>query len=221
MQATSTKERTCWRCRVDTGSAIVCPGCAAVQPLAPEADLFAVLGLLRDLRLDAADLERRYHAASRAVHPDRHQTAGATERELSLRASAAVNRAYRTLRDPVARARYWLELHGRRGQSGPAVPPAIAADVFETQEKLEELRAARPGPRADALRVEVETLRTSLADRLDALRDDLVAHFPTWNDGGNLDDLQRRLAEIAYLRTLLGDVEEALGEGLRGTHHRH
>jgi molecular chaperone HscB len=221
MQATSTKERTCWRCRADTESAVVCPGCAAVQPLAPETDLFTVLDLPRDLRIDAADLEGRYHAASRAVHPDRHQTAGATERELSLRASAAVNRAYRTLRDPVARARYWLELHGMRGQSGPAVPAAIAADVFETQEKLEELRGATPGTQADELRAEVETLRASLATRLDDLRVALVAQFPAWNAGAGLEELQRRLAEIAYLRTLLGDVEEALGDGLRDTHHRH
>src|SRR5207244_305948 len=86
---------------------------------------------------------RRDHAASRAVHPGRFQTASRRERELSLAGSAAVNRAYRTLRDPVARGRYWLELHGARlGDGSPQVPPAIAAEVFETQEKLEELRAA-------------------------------------------------------------------------------
>jgi molecular chaperone HscB len=222
MQATSTKERTCWRCRADAAGAVVCPRCEAVLPVAPDTDLFTVLGLPRGLELDAADLERRYHAASRAVHPDRHQTAGAAERELSLAASAAVNRAYRTLRDPVARGRYWLELHGvRPGQRGPSVPAAIAADVFETQEKLEELRSAPAGPQATALRGDVEALRASLAQRLDGLRDDLVACFPGWNDGRGLEDLDRRLAEIAYLRTLLGDVEDALGEGLRGTHHRH
>ena len=37
----------------------------------------------------------------------------------------------------------------------------------------------------------------------------------------NQPALRRRLAEIAYLRTLLGDVEDAIGEGLRGTDHRH
>jgi molecular chaperone HscB len=194
-----------------------------VQPLPAEIDLFAVLGLPRRLVVDAAELERRYHAASRAVHPDRFQTAGERERELSLAASAAVNRAYRTLRDPVARGRYWLELHGARlGDAGAAVPAAIAGEVFETQEKLEALRAAgatAPG----AIRDEVTACRDTLAARLAALRAALAEGYAAANGDGtaSIEALRRRLAEIAYLRTLLGDVEEALGEGLRGTDHRH
>jgi molecular chaperone HscB len=212
-------EHACWRCGTDPGAALACPRCAAIQPLPPGADLFAVLGLPRHLAVDGADLERRYHAASRAVHPDRHQTADARERELSLAASASVNRAYRTLRDPIARGRYWLELHGAAlGENGAHVPPEIAAEVFETQEKLAELRAAA-GPDAEALHVDARRMHEHLSARLAALRDALVASY---GDGKPaLDGLRRRLAEIAYLRTLLGDIEDALGEGLRGTNHRH
>ena len=219
MQAAADTRQECWSCRAERGAALVCPRCAAIQPLSADADLFTVLDLPRRLTLDPADLERRYHAASRAVHPDRFQTASRRERELSLAASAAVNRAYRTLRDPVARGRYWLELHGARlGDGGPQVPPAIAAEVFETQEKLEELRAAaRPD-----LRREVEALRDGFTTRLGTLRDELCALYASANGGApSLDELKRRLSEIAYLRTLLGDIEDATGEGLRGTDHRH
>ncbi len=203
MQAAADTRQECWQCRAERGAALVCPRCAAIQPLSADADLFTVLDLPRQLTLDPADLERRYHAASRAVHPDRFQTASRRERELSLAASAAVNRAYRTLRDPVARGRYWLELHGARlGDGGPQVPPAIAAEVFETQEKLEELRG--------------------FTTRLGTLRDELCALYASANGGApSLDELKRRLSEIAYLRTLLGDIEDATGEGLRGTDHRH
>jgi len=219
MQAAEDTRRECWKCRAEPGAALVCPRCAAIQPLPPDADLFAVLGLPRQLALDLADLERRYHAASRAVHPDRFQTAGPRERELSLGASAAVNRAYRTLRDPVARGRYWLELHGARlGDGGPQVPAPIAAEVFETQEKLEELRTAA----SPELRREVEALRARFTGRLGVLRDELSALYASANGGApSLDELKRRLSEIAYLRTLLGDIEDATGEGLRGTDHRH
>ena len=219
MQAAGHTRQECWKCRAERGAALVCPRCAAIQPLSADADLFTVLDLPRQLTLDLADLERLYHAASRAVHPDRFQTASRRERELSLAASAAVNRAYRTLRDPVARGRYWLELHGARlGDGGPQVPPAIAAEVFETQEKLEELRAAaRPD-----LRREVEALRDGFTTRLGTLRDELCALYASANGGApSLGELKRRLSEIAYLRTLLGDIEDATGEGLRGTDHRH
>jgi molecular chaperone HscB len=202
----------------------VCAGCGAVQPLRPDADLFAVLGLPRALQVDAADLERRYHAASRAVHPDRYQTASERDQQLSLTASAAVNRAYRTLRDPVSRGRYWLELHGMRlGEGRPDVPPALAADVFETQELLEEFRAAGSGAEATKLRGDVERVRDRFAARLAGLGSDLIDGFArSAGDGAaDLERLRGRLAEIAYLRTLVGDIEETLGEGLRGTNHRH
>src|SRR3990172_833609 len=115
---TATTRRDCWKCGATAPAALVCPRCGGVQPIAPGIDLFAVLGLPRRLAVDVDDLERRYHAASRDVHPDRYQTAGAQELELSVAASAAANRAYRTLKDPVARGRYWLELHGRRLADG-------------------------------------------------------------------------------------------------------
>src|SRR5262249_10827257 len=158
MEAAANRERECWRCGAETAGALACPRCEAIQRLDRDVDLFAVLGLPRRLPIDPVALERRYHDASRLVHPDRHQPASPEERELSLAASTAVNRAYRTLRDPVARARYWLELHGERlAEDGARVPPEIAAEVFETQERLAHLPAA--GPRADRLRAQLRAVR--------------------------------------------------------------
>ena len=194
----------CWQCGAETAGALACPRCGTVQRLAGDADLFAVLGLPRRLTIDAGELERRYVEAARAVHPDRHQTSGSAAREASLATSTAVNRAYRTLRDPVARGRYWLELHGTRlAENGAKVPPEIAAEVFETQEKLAELQAGEP------VREEVVTLRDGLGDRLADLREQLEARF---GDEPSLDELRRRLAEIAYLQTLHGDLDEVLGD---------
>jgi molecular chaperone HscB len=220
---TAETPRECWQCRHEARSGLVCPACGSIQPLGPDVDLFAVLGLPRHPHVDPADVERRYHEASRAVHPDHFQTAGTRERELSLQASAAVNRAYRTLRDPVTLGRYLLELAGERlGQGDAQVPPSIAGEVFETQEKLAELRAAGAGPEAPALRAVVAGLRDHLATRLAALRAELVEQYRGWTGGGDaLHRLGERLSTIAYLSTLFGDVDDALGNGLRGTHHRH
>src|SRR4029077_13239959 len=98
---------------------------------------------------------------------------------------------------PVPRGGCWLELHGAQlGDGGPQVPAAIATQVFETQEKLEELRA---GGGAD-LRREVEALRAGFAARVDALRAELLGLYAAANGNApSLDDLGRRLAEIAYL----------------------
>lgn len=190
----------------------MCPACDAPQPLAPGTDLFAVLGLARNLSIDAEDLERRYHGASRIVHPDRHQTAEPRARATALELAAEVNRAYRTLRDPVARGRYWLDLHGRPlGQDNNRIPSGLAALVFETQEKLEDLRGD------PSVRAAVEAVRDELTGRVDGLENALRARYREWSDGqaeseAALAELRGRLSELAYLHTLLEDVEAALGD---------
>jgi len=195
------REGVCWQCGAEVGRAPFCPACERPQPLSADADLFAVLGLPRSLDVDHGDLSARYHRAARALHPDRHATADERERALSLAATALVNRAYRTLRDPVARGRYWLELHGDPlGDANNAVPPALAELVFETQELLDELRGGDAGARP-----RVEATRDALRMRLDGLVAALAAVDPA-----ALPELKRRLSEIAYLTTLTGDVERAL-----------
>jgi len=213
MMRVETRDRECWHCSRRTGLELVCLHCEAPQPLPAATDFFTVLGLPRRLGVDRQDLDDRYHSASRAIHPDRHQTAGERDRALSLAASAAVNRAYRTLRDPVARGRYWLELHGSPlGDRNNQVPAALAALVFETQEQLEALRSSG---RAAAERQQVEGVRGELDERVRALTADLDARYAAWDAGDPrapevLAELKRRLSEIAYLTTLLDDVEETL-----------
>jgi molecular chaperone HscB len=203
------REGDCWRCAERIGLSAFCSSCEAPQPLAPEADHFVVLGVPRCLDLDGAELERRYHEASRRVHPDRHQTAGPREQELSLAASAALNRAYRTLRDPVARGRYWLELHGDAiGLDNNRVPPALADLVFDVQEQLAELHAGRGDTGA------VRVARGALAERLAILGAGLEARYRGGDDPDSpaaLADLKCALSEVAYLRTLLRDVDAGLG----------
>jgi molecular chaperone HscB len=205
------QDGACWRCAGRTGPGLVCLACDAPQPLDPRSDLFAVLGLPRRLTVDRDDLERRYLYASRAVHPDRHQTADERARALSLAASAAVNRAYRTLRDPVELGRYWLDLHGEPlGRDNNTVPPALAELVFETQETLEAFRS-NGGDRAAVARTHGE-----LDARIAGLVRDLESRYAVWDAAGPADpsvlaELKRRLSEVAYLTTLVDDVDEALG----------
>lgn len=202
------REGDCWRCHQRTGLSPFCLACEAPQPLAADADHFAVLGLPRRLDLDPADLERRYHEGSRRVHPDRHQTGSERERGLSLAASAGLNRAYRTLRDPVARGRYWLELHGDAiGRANNRVPPALAERVFALQEQLADLRMGH----GDVGRV--RSARTAVGDEHDHVVAGLERRYAAAPEAATpaaLAELKSTLSDIAYLRTLLRDVDAVL-----------
>src|SRR5215467_1527394 len=158
-----------------------CPSCARSQeprlicfqcgtPLAADIDLFAALQLPRLLEINTGNLETAYHELGRRIHPDRFASARPEVRDASLRATALLTRAYRTLRDPISRGRYWLELHGHKlGENNKQVPPELAELVFEVQEKLSDWRAARGEDEAgfrDGL-LELKTERVRLQGLLD------------------------------------------------------
>jgi molecular chaperone HscB len=203
----------CWCCGSDRTSDLFCPKCTAIQPIADTADYFQVLGLPRRLVIDTAALQRRYYELHRRWHPDLYQTGPQAARSASLRNTAAVNRAYATLRDPLERGEYWLTLHGERlGANNNRVPPDLAALVFEVQEHLEELRS---DPASEALRCNVAAAGDDLREREQALQDALQTNFAAWDapgaDAATLTrNLKTTLSALAYLRTLRRDVERAL-----------
>src|SRR5262245_26778261 len=133
----------CWRCADTHQLTLFCPACQAIQILSAQIDYFRVLGIPRSPVVDDGALAKRYYDLNRQLHPDLYQTGTVEEREVSLKNTALLNRAYRTLRDPVQRGQYWLELHGERlGKDNNRVPPELAALVFRVQEKLAEVREA-------------------------------------------------------------------------------
>ncbi len=203
----------CWRCAQAHEAALFCPACQALQILPSQVDYFSVLGIPHSPVIDEADLTQRYYDLSRQLHPDLYQTGTAEEKEASLQNTALLNRAYRTLRDVLRRGQYWLELHGERlGKDNNRVPPELASLVFEVQEKLVEVREARAEGKETAVQTELAKIRADLSNRLAHLRTALAENLAQWNGDRQapnlLRDLKNLLSEIAYLRTLLRDVEK-------------
>jgi molecular chaperone HscB len=75
-------------------------------------DHFALFGLPRSFRVDRQRLDERYRELQRTVHPDRFVNAGDTERRLAVQQATRINQGYQTLKDPLSRGRYLLELAG-------------------------------------------------------------------------------------------------------------
>lgn len=194
-------------------------------------DYFEAFGLDRKLGIDMAALQRRFYELAREHHPDFHQSATPTELARAEEASALVNAAYRVLRDPVARAEYLVRLEEGRGTTEgatvkPAAPPDLLAEMFEIQESLSE---ARDGGLDDGRRAALGRQRERLAARQAAaeeqVRGPLSAAWdaaPAGERAAVLARIKSALATRAYLRTVIDDLAQALGEGdERVAHHRH
>ena len=204
---------------------IECPSCGKRQeplltcaecgsPLAAPLDCFAALGFPRKLTIDLDALERRYHELSRKLHPDRFVSKGPKVRDASLRATATLTRSYRTLRDPVARGLYWLELNGEKlADNNKRVPPEVAELVFEVQEQLAEMQLADP-EEAHERATQIAARRVELQFTMDEKLVELERHFAKWDQPADEKmltlELKTILSNIAYLRTLIRDVDRAL-----------
>src|SRR5689334_6466514 len=109
-------------------------------------DYYEALGLEPQLSLDLDDLKKRFYDRSRQWHPDKFSRASAEEQQKALDMTALLNDAFRTLRDPVTRAEYFLRESGL--ELSKDAPPELLEEVFELNMALEELRggdeSARP-----------------------------------------------------------------------------
>ena len=94
---------------------------------------YDALGLAPKLALDPEELKKHFYERSRQWHPDRFSRASADEQQKSLEMTSMLNDAFRTLRDPIARAEYFLEQKGI--VPSKHVPPGVTGRSFRDEHR--------------------------------------------------------------------------------------
>jgi molecular chaperone HscB len=133
-----------------------------MHPMQSHFDLF---GLAPAYALETDALERSYREIQSKVHPDRFAHAGDAERRASLQWTTRVNEAYRTLKDPVQRAKHLLELQGVdvAFETNTAMPPEFLMQQMELRESLEE---AKTPASLDEMRKRLRQTKTGLQNQI-------------------------------------------------------
>jgi molecular chaperone HscB len=173
---------------------------------------FEVFGLSKRLNLDLKSLEKTFHELSRKYHPDYFTAAPAEERRRALQMTATLNDAYRTLRHPVRRVEHLLEIEGFK-PDGSKVPQSFLMEVFEINERLEDVKAGRATP------AQVEALRRDIQERAQSFETQMQSAAEKWDalSGPEATDAQRKqqlarlteiLSESSYIRNLQRELEE-------------
>jgi molecular chaperone HscB len=223
----STVSASCWSCGAATSGAHFCAKCGKIQPLPKGTDYFAFFGLPQKLRVDSADLEKRFHSLSWKLHPDNFVRTSENERELSLARSSELNDAYRALSTPLGRVEYLLAHNGMRkeGQKKQQAPPELLEEVFELNESLDELREAREagGDAASTAKVRIklqaaEKNFTEKLEEVDAQLDSISAEWDAVIDADNneatrkalMDRMNEILNRRSYIRNLVNKVAAEL-----------
>lgn len=218
----------CWHCQSEVAGEYFCDRCVKVQPVSKDTDYFTCFGIPRRLTVDLNKLEARFYELSRAFHPDFYQNKSETEQAISLANAATLNTAYRTLRDPIQRAEYLLDLEAGAVKEIRTTPPAdLFEEILELQDTLDEYRTADPASdEGRRLRATLQAEQQRLERRQRDMETELERLFAEWDalqDRGEAtaqaraerDGLLRRMREIlsnrTYVKHIVNDLIATIG----------
>ncbi|KAL8940624.1 MAG: hypothetical protein Q9211_002189 [Gyalolechia sp. 1 TL-2023] len=170
--------------------------------------------------VDPSKLRQEFLQLQAQAHPDRHQGIDKVKAEA---ASARINDAYRTLLNPLARARYLLSLRGvelsedesiagspsgmsGEGTGGQNVDAAFLMDVMDVREEVEEATS----------REEVEEMKMKNNERKKASEDRLDELFRA----GDIESARRETVKLGYWVNVGTALEgwEKVGDGRVSEH---
>ena len=165
-------------------------------------DHFELLGLPVRYAVDPERLERGYRDLQSQVHPDRFASATEAERRVAMQWASRANEALRTLRDPVGRARYLLQLKGydTEEETNTAMPPDFLMQQMEWREAVAGARAARNAGALERLRADIAHARSDMLRILERALD-ADANFVA---GCSL------VRKLRFLEKLEEEIDEAL-----------
>ncbi len=198
----------CWNCGKTVQQIHFCKSCDSLQP--PTNNYYDFFGLDHKLNLDLKELERRFYTFSRRLHPDVYFRRGTRERQFALDSTAILNDAYRTLKDPIARANYLLKERGFDigEQKSNNVPPELLEEVFELNMAVEELRSGDVSARP-----QLEVAHDRFVRLRDAVDRELSGKFEEYDRHGSrksLAEIRGTLNRRNYIRNLVTEVEKVL-----------
>jgi molecular chaperone HscB len=161
---------------------------------------FELFGLAQRFDLDLPALDARYRELQREVHPDRFASAPQADQRVSMQLATRVNEAYRTLKSPLARAQYLLQLQGVDPQfeTNTAMPADFLAGQMELREALDEAVEAENGARLAAL-----------AERLRHDREALLAEIEAQLDARAWSEAAGTLRRLMFLEKLGEEIRDA------------
>jgi molecular chaperone HscB len=162
---------------------------------------FELLGLPVAYAVDSSRLEKCYRDLQSQVHPDRFAAKTDSDRRVAMQWATRANEAYRTLRDPVHRARYLLGLKGY--DTGEETNTSMPADfLMQQMEWREAVAEARTGKDAAAL--------GKLQGELAGARDDMLRMLGRALEESNYDAGCSLVRKLRFLEKLEEEIDDAL-----------
>ena len=165
-------------------------------------NFFTLLQLPEAFVIDLETLHQNYQSIQKDIHPDRFATFDNEAKLESIKKTAQVNDAYQTLKSPIRRAEYLLQLKGINihDEKYTAVPQDFLMQQMEWREELETHKLNK---------VALE----KLAQDIQKNKNDMMNQLPSFFDDKNhLNDAIRVTRELNFIEKIEQHINDALIE---------
>ncbi len=165
-------------------------------------DHFALFDIAPAFGLNMATLEQHFRDLQARVHPDKHAHLSDAEQRVAMQWATQANEAFQTLKAPIKRAQYLLQLRGVDPQveRNTAMPMEFLVQQLECREAVADARSEGD---IDAL----EKLQRDLRSEMKADYQLLQQELDTDQDNQAAAQTVRRLM---FKDKLLNEIEDAI-----------
>ncbi len=171
-----------------------------MQVLDFKENYFDLFDIKTSFEVDKTALNIRQQQLQAMFHPDRYVSASEQDKRLSVQQASWVNEAYQTLKNPVKRARYLLEVSGLvlNDESQTTSDVTFLMEQIELREQLEACRTHQdPLSRCDQI-------EAALNSRAQNLSDEFVQFF----ESGDLNTARLISRKMQFIQRIQEQVAE-------------
>lgn len=170
------------------------------DPLNFSSNFFEIFSIPSGWHVDLADLDVRYRALQQEFHPDRYATKSDVEKRLAVQTASLINQAFETLKTPLKRAQYLLELNDIDVDKDTHI--TTDSQFLMQQIELRETLAGVAG-KTDPW-AELEKLRT----HVEAIYQNLQSEFFEGLSAKIFDSALTAVAKMQFFSKLLNEIEQ-------------
>lgn len=150
--------------------------------------------------VDVNQLQQRYRDLQKAVHPDKYASASSQERRISMQQTSLINQALHTLKHPVERAVYMLQLKGVdfTMDNETTMDAGFLMEQMEMREQLESIREQNdPLAALDRMSAENKSAMMAMADK-----------FKQAYQLDELDDAREAVRKLQFLNKAKKEMDD-------------
>lgn len=173
-------------------------------------NFYEIFSLPAGWQIDRSTLDSRYRQLQREFHPDRFAAKGDVEKRLAVQTTSLINQAYETLKSPLKRAQYMLELEDIDADQESHITSDMSflMKQIEFRENLEDIRdSADPLAGLEAMRDDVQAQYLQLQEDFQA-QYRTAQHHAGKQSADNYNDALDTVAKMQFFAKLLDEIEQ-------------